>query len=435
MNPVRSTFSRVGLWQLAIIVIADGASCTPIGFQPDSGLFPLDMAPVDELPVDGATTDSGQIEPCLACCMGDDGGGATPRSNPDGGFQLSEAPDIVLPGIEPGGVAIDSVTGLAYLAAFASPTPTWAGGMLEVIDVNDGCVRASVPLPSPWQPVTVAVDNVDNLIFLVAVKAETSEVYLLAIDSITYTIVNYTTNSGLCTFSSMAIDEGLQRLYAFDGSVLVVIDIPSLSLIADPTIIIGGRAEGYVEGGISVDPASHEIYLTSPGGCFMTNTNCIPSLLTVVDGMSYSVLSQSSFSQQINGWFDPISGQYLLVTHDPSTTFPGTSTVRLGSTMFPIPSDVAIFSMSEPFGCGTTASHDWIAFGRDASLDLVALEFASDGTLERRTNFSGPTDLDMEPLATVSSGRFLVSVVVSGDDPMHGGDISHPDFLKRFKCY
>src|SRR5579883_2305699 len=334
--------------------------------------IPVDLGnPVDRSIPELSAFDMEASNTCAECCspLLDGSADVTFLTNPDGGFPLMEGSDVHFPGLYAvNDIALNSMTDLLYVLGIGR-----TGGVIEVVDVNTICRSATIDL-SPGGG-GIAVDETTNTIFVLAeggtCQAPEMDIWAIAGAS------NTTKWQAKVTPSPkdypIGIDEELQHLYFFDTQTLTVFDIASRSVVAVvpipnvPPSIFGGANR------VSVDPVSHQIYAFGVGN---DQTGALGAMLTIVDGITYKVLSQTPYPGFPSvGWFDPNGRQFVQTTNVPITA-------HLGSTVLSIPSDIANDAsdawgptLGMPFGCGTAESHDWIVLAQDTSYNFVTLQF------------------------------------------------------------
>jgi DNA-binding beta-propeller fold protein YncE len=340
---------------------------------------------------------------------------------PDGGLSLTREADVQIQsseGLE--AIALNPATGLAY--AVGRKLSLNELGIMAVIDARTSNVTATVSFPE-YAPLAVAVESSTNSIFVVAEYGPSegtpiTEIDVLRMDACTNEI---TTMMRISTPDdwNMAVDPTLQRLYFAGISVVHIVDIAAMKELPAIKIPNGNPGGGFGRPTISVDPTSHDIYAFGAGGGH--------ALLTVFDGRTHDVKSQLAVGNAGLGMFDPTSGKFVYATSDSQPS--GEGLIAL-----PIPADVTARSLSVPIGCGTAVSHDWTVFGQDPSFNLAALQYATDGTLLRRTTFTGPQDVDLQPVQTVSTGQYLLTLA-PWFPPGEPNNTEYPNFLKRHRCY
>jgi DNA-binding beta-propeller fold protein YncE len=224
-----------------------------------------------------------------------------------GGSGVVLEPDVALPG-EPAFLALNPMTGLLYVTI---TLPSQASA-IAVVDTKTAAVTATIDLPSALSGTAIAVDPSSNTVYVACFNTMGNGV-IAVVNGATNAISGMITGLPVKFEQYLAVDTSNHRVYAYNGSSqLAVLDGTAMSYLSTVMLPGYGVTLSAPQGLLTVDPATHTVYLL---GATATG-----SLLTLVDGTTNMVTKQTPYTgAPVEALWDAKDNGVLLLTQNPQT--------------------------------------------------------------------------------------------------------------------
>jgi len=242
---------------------------------------------------------------------------------------------------------------------------------VAVVDIATGTVTTVVPLPG-LIPSSLAVDSTAHKIYVSALANGTGAASITTIDGTTNMVTGTPISVTGLGDMYMQVDPSTHKLFGYSGTTRVdVFDVSANSFVTAITLTgYDSNLFGNTQGGLALDPASHNLWVLGPAGDDAGIATS--SMLTVIDGTANAAGAQTPYTGTPTYLADDTAstGNVFVVTQNPQHV------VLDGPVSFQVPAGYTVWLVDDVV-CGS--SDFTLAFLQDASGNFYYQAFLANG--------------------------------------------------------